>query len=206
MSVRLHIAAALLVLLGGGGMCFSADSTVVRVEEDWEVQIGTPDPFLDMPQIVTVFGPSDPEVGAHAVFELNHGTLPSFGEGGMQLQYWSGDTLMGYKRQKAPAEFSTAGETVTFTTVTEIENGNLTMSVIDGRSKAFGIFGDENALRIQVQTSLRSLDGMSLDNSVRHSKVTYGANHVQKFQRNRVRMLNAAGEVVATDERIRDVR
>ena len=203
MSVRIQMAALFLFL---SGTSFGGDTTVVRVEEEWEIQIGTPDPFLDMPQIVTVFGPADPEVGVHAVFELNHGTLPGFGEGGMQLQYWSGESLKGYKRQKAPAEFSTAGETVTFTTVTEIEHGNLTMSVVDGQSRTFGTFGDENALRIQVQTALNNLNGMSLDNSIRHSKVTYGANHVQKFQRNRVRMLNDAGEVVATDDRVRDVR
>lgn len=204
MSVRLMMAMALLVLMRG--TCFGEDTTVLRVEEEWEVQIGTPDPFLDLPQIVTVFGPADPESGVHAVFELNHGTLPAFGEGGMQLQYWAGETLKGYRWQKAPAEFCFAGETVTFTTVTEIEGGNLTMSVTRGQSQSFGAFGNENALRIQVETTLTNLDGMSLENSIKHSKVTYGANHVQKFQRNRVRMLNAAGEVVAIDTRVQDVR
>ena len=204
MSVRILMGMALLILMRG--ISFGGDTTVVRVEEEWEVLIGSPDPFLDMPQIVTVFGPADPNTGVHAVFELNHGTLPEFGEGGMQLQYWSGETLKGYRRQKAPTEFSTAGETVKFTTVTEIENGNLTMSVTNGKSRTFGNFGDESSLRIQVQTNLSNLDGMSLENSVLHSKVTYGANHVQKFQRNRVQMLNADGDVVATDTQVREVR
>lgn len=204
MFVRALVGMALLVVMRG--VCFGGDTTVVRVEEDWEVLIGTPDPFLDTPQIVTVFGPADPETGVHAVFELNHGTLPEFSEGGMQLQYWSGETLKGYRRQKAPTEFSTAGETVTYTTVTEIENGNLTMAVTNGKSRTFGEFGDESTLRIQVKTTEANLNGMGLENSLRHSKVTYGANRVQKFQRTRVQMLNAAGEVVATDSQVRDIR
>lgn len=204
MFFRVLMGMALLIVLRGA--CLAGDTTVVRVEEDWEVLIGTPDPFLDMPQIVTVFGPADPETGVHAVFELNHGTLPEFGEGGMQLQYWSAETLKGYRRQKAPTEFSTANETVTYTTVTEIENGNLTLSVANGKSRTFGDFGDESSLRIQVKTDIANLNGMGLENSIRHSKVTYGANHVQKFQRTRVRMLNAADEVVATDTQVRDIR
>lgn len=199
---------ALLVLcLGMGGSQLDAQSsTVVRVEEEWEVQIASPDALLDLPQIVTVFGPDDPETGVHAVFELNHGTLPSFGEGGMQLQYWDGDALRGYKRQKAPTEFATAGETVKFTTVTEIDHGDLVLSVTQGTSQTFGTFGDEYSLRIRVNSALTNLNGMDLESSIRHSRVTYGANHVSRFRRNRVRMFDAEGDVVATDTTVRDVR
>jgi hypothetical protein len=201
-----RIMAILMLCFAANSAVRAEDTTIVRVEEDWELQIGSPDPLLDMPQIVTVFGPSNPDDGVHAVFELNHGTLPEFGEGGMQLQYWSGETLKGYRRQKAPAELSWVDEVIRFTTVTEIESGNLTLAVTNGTSKSFGAFGDENALRIQVKTTLDNLNDMSLENSIKHSRVTYGANHVQKFTRLRVRMLNVAGDAIATDSQVRDVR
>ncbi len=199
---------ALLVLcLGMGGSQLDAQSsTVVRVEEEWEVQIASPDALLDLPQIVTVFGPDDPETGVHAVFELNHGTLPSFGEGGMQLQYWDGDALRGYKRQKAPHRIRDGGR-----------NGQIhhrhrnrprgSRTLRDaGTSQTFGTFGDEYSLRIRVNSALTNLNGMDLESSIRHSRVTYGANHVSRFRRNRVRMFDAEGDVVATDTTVRDVR
>lgn len=205
MSVR-WMALVVLMLGLGGSQLDAVYRTVVRVEEDWEIRVASPDALLDLPQIVTVFGPDNPETGVHAVFELNHGTLPTFGEGGMQLQYWDGDNLRGYKRQKAPTEFATAGETVKFTTVTEIDRGDLVLSVTRGTSETFGTFGDESSLRIRVNSSLWNLNFMDLDSSIRHSRVTYGANHVSRFRRNTVRMYDTDGDIVATDSTVRDIR
>ena len=64
----------------------TSSTDIIRVEEDWYIKVGDPDPAIDAPQIVTVFGPVDPITGTHAIFELNHGTQPDYAQGGMQLR------------------------------------------------------------------------------------------------------------------------
>ena len=68
-----------------------------------------PSPATDSPQITIVFGPADPESQTHAVFELNHGTQPSYQAGGMQLQVWWGESLIDYRNQHYPADAGCSG-------------------------------------------------------------------------------------------------
>ncbi len=93
---------------------------ILRVEEDWYILVGDPDPDVDAPQIVSIFGPENPLTGIHSVFELNHGTQPDFADGGMQLQCWEGNTLVGDRSQHAPAELQNSNEVITFTTASAI--------------------------------------------------------------------------------------
>ena len=169
---------------------------VIRVEEDWVLDVADPDPAADCPQIVTVFGPSDPETGTHCLFELNHGTLPGFVEGGMQIQVWWGDYLVGYKQQFAPTELYVAVERVSYTTITELNGSHLDMFVNNGQSVTWGTFGSNNAtgsLKVQLGTSRTNLNNYDAENSVTHSKVSYGANRVNQFMRTEVRYYTAAG-------------
>ena len=64
-----------------------ADATgnTVRIEEDWYVKIGTPDPYSDSPQITSVIAPSWSLWGRYAVFDMNCATQPGFSSGGVQL-------------------------------------------------------------------------------------------------------------------------
>lgn len=169
---------------------------VIRVEEDWILDVADPDPAADCPQIVTVFGPSDPETGTHCLFELNHGTLPGFIQGGMQIQVWWGDYLVGYQQQFAPTELYVAVERVSFSTVTKLHSGNLEMFIDNGESVTWGQFGHHVAtgqLKVQLGTSRTNLNNYDSENSVTHSKVSYGANRVNQFMRTEVRYYTAAG-------------
>lgn len=167
---------------------------IIRVEEDWVIDVADPDPAADCPQISTVFGPSDPAFGTHCLFELNHGTLPEFFEGGMQLQVWWGEQLVGYKQAHAPTELSVAIERITYTTVTRIDNnGDLDMYITNGHSVTWGNFGGTGYLWIELATSRTNLNSYNPDNSVENSKVGYGANRVNKFVRSEVRYYTAEG-------------
>lgn len=168
---------------------------IVRIEEDWLLDVADPDPNADCPQVVTVFGPGDPVHGTHAIFELNHGTLPEFSEGGMQLQVWFGDYLIGYRRQHAPAELHIAIERLTYTTVTEVQNHRVKLFVTNGRSLTWGDFGDNSttSLRVELDTWRNRLNDWNPDNSINHSRVVYGANRVNKFKRTAVRYYTADG-------------
>jgi hypothetical protein len=174
---------------------------IMRIEEDWYILIGDPDPEVDAPQIVTIFGPQNPLTGIHSVFELNHGTQPDFSEGGMQLQCWDGNNLVGYRRQHAPAELHIANEVIRFTTATEIDNNSILMEVIDGTSESWGEFGGERALRQRVSVNLDNLNDFDPLDSIRNSRVTFGANRVQMFKRTELRYYSESGlhQTVTTD-------
>ncbi len=65
-------------LFAGGwlGLAGPAWGQVVRVEEDWELVISTPDPDTDGPQVICVSSPVDGVNSLHANFELNFRSLP----------------------------------------------------------------------------------------------------------------------------------
>ncbi len=172
-----------------------AGVNIVRIEEDWVLDVADPDPTADCPQVVCVFGPGDPSNGTHAIFELNHGTLPDFSEGGMQLQVWFGDYLIGYRRQHAPAELHIAVERLTYTTVTEVVNHKVKLYVADGHSVTWGDFGDSSTttLKVELDTWRSHLNDWDSEGPIRHSRVSYGANRVNKFLRKQVRYYTSAG-------------
>lgn len=175
---------------------------IIKIEEDWELVIATPDPQADCPQIVTVFGPTNPNFGTHTVFELNHGTLPSYSEGGMQLQVWTGNLLVGYRSQFSPTELRYTGETVRYTTRCEIRKSDynydgywnrLRMEVVNGTSTTWGEFGGSTSLRISLWTSRDDLNPFDPNHSLTHSRVTFGANRVNRFCRKAIRLYTAEG-------------
>jgi hypothetical protein len=162
---------------------------IIKIEQDWMLDIAAPDPVADCPQIVTVFGPADPRYFTHAVLELNHGTQPDFAQGGMQLQVWRGDDLRGYQWQRAPAELNAAIERLTYTTVMELDDGELKLFVKDGRSLTWGDFGDSESesLRIELSTQRDDFNDWDRSSSIQHSRVAYGANRVNKYVRTAIR-------------------
>ncbi len=173
---------------------------IVRVEEDWEILIGEPAPEQDLPQIVTVFGPTDANFGTHTVFELNHGTLPEFTEGGMQLQVWWGSYLVGYRQQFAPQEFSVSDELIRYTTVTRIHDHELIMEIKNGTSATWGAFGNNGYLRQRLISFRDDLNPYDPDNSIQHSRVTFGANKVHRFVRKSIRFYSEIGLYVEDTE------
>lgn len=199
-SVRYLTAVSALALWSGLACAQDAENPlagvdIIKVEQDWMLDIADPDPAADCPQIVTVFGGADPRYYTHAVFELNHGTQPDYAEGGMQLQVWRGDVLRGYQWQRAPAELNAAIERLTYTTVMELDGGHQTFYVKDGHSVTWGEFGDSESelLRIQLSTGRANYNDWDRWSSIRHSRVAYGANRVNKYVRTAIRYYTTAG-------------
>lgn len=164
-----------------------AGFNIVKIEEDWLLDVADPDPNADCPQVVTVFGPADPDTGTHANFEINHGTQPDFAEGGMQLQAWYGEYLIGYHSQFAPAEFNQAIERVTFTTQIRVRDNMLKLAIMNGHSLTWGDFGSSSNLRIDMSTWRENLNDWNPQHSIDNSRVSYGANRVNKFLRTEIR-------------------
>jgi hypothetical protein len=92
---------------------------IVRVEEDWRVEVGAPAQEDHAPQIVTVLSPVGNLEREHSVFELNHATYTA---GGMQLQRWYRNWISGYSSTPHQQKLYYADEVITFTSSMEIDD------------------------------------------------------------------------------------
>lgn len=169
---------------------------VIRVEEDWIIDVAVTDGNSTAPEVVTVFGPDDPNTGLHAVFELNHSTYPSFDRGGMQIQGWQGGWLLAARRHPNESELSTVVERIRFTCVTRVNDGRLTLQITNGSSATFGAFGGDRYTRVRFWTQRDNLNSYNPQHSIQHSRVTFGANRVNQYLRCELRYYTDAGEVI----------
>jgi hypothetical protein len=185
--------------LAGARWAAAQAPTIVRVEEDWELVVGIPDPDRDAPQITTVISPQGDCSGVYAAVDVNHQSLPEFSPGGLQLQIWRNGSAIAERRFPNASVLSQAGETIRWTQAMELTGGVLTFEVVHGSSTTWGNFGGEGYLRAHVSTSLGSLNGYSPNVSVENSGVSYADNRVTSLTIKRVRYYTSSGQVV-TDE------
>lgn len=178
-----------------------AGEPIVRIEEDWTVEVGTPDPEKHAPQIIVVVSPTADLSSRHGLFELNHRTLPDYSAGGMQLQVWNGQTNL--EKQSSPHTnvLSNVDEVVKFTMRMKVDNGLLQFEVVNGTSETWGVFGNQGNLKSTVSTGLTDLSGYRKSTSTTHSQIGFAKHRVKCLKRTAVRYYSASG-LVHTDNQI----
>jgi len=188
---------AITLFVGGWlGLAGSAWGQIVRVEEDWELVVSTPDPDTDGPQVICVSSPGEGMNSLHANFELNLRSLPGFAPGGLQLQVWNGETPVGQSQAPNTAVMRTPGETVRWTQTMQLSGGMLTFEIVGGSSTTWESFGGQGYLKANVATSLADLSGYSPQVSATYSGVSYASNRVASLVLKRVRMISQNGQVL----------
>ncbi len=174
----------------------SNSPTIVRVEEDWELVVKSPDANSTAPQVTCAFSPVGHVDSVHATFELNHQSLPHFQSGGLQLQVWDGDIPRNtHKFPKADA-MSQPQEVVRWTQCMEVGGGSLLFEIRNGTSSTWGAFGGQGYLKATVGTGLVNLNGYSPEVSAKHSGIGYAANRVESLVLKRVRITTDKGQTL----------
>lgn len=181
----------------------ASGSPIIRVEEDWAVEIIEPATDETSPQITNTISPTNDLKGFYGVFELNHGTQPDYDDGGLEVQIWQGPTEVIYNRFTNTNRLSYNNETVTYTvamSVSKSEGRNiLRVSIRNGNSQTWGQFGTTGNFRCSVQdTDVDDLSGYTPQFSVDNSKIGYASFRVNKFSLKAVRYYTSDG-LVATD-------
>lgn len=199
-------APALLALLGSATLWPSFASApvsqpVLRVEEDWEMQVNEPNGDTTAPQFHTVMSPSADLNSYHAQTLWNYRETPNFVPGGVQLHSYNGEYLL-RQRSIESRTLSTTAETITWTQSLETDGTTLTFSITDGLSSTWGNFGRD--MNISSTANLAQLNEYSPDTTVMNSCVTFGANRVQSLIVKRVRYYGASG-LLYTDTTERSV-
>lgn len=193
------------IVCGALGIVFlatqvSADNpqNITRVEEDWRITFGTPDPNLNAPQVTMTMSPYAGVSGHHAVFEINAQTQPDYAAGGLQLQRWYGTNFADFVSPGNPAVMQTANEVVTFTMSMQMQGSTLTFGVSNGNSQTWGSFGNGQSLNLSVGFDGTNLNSYDPQTSLSNSRVGFGSNRIQQAVRTQVRYY-ANSTLVATD-------
>jgi hypothetical protein len=185
-------------------VAFADAPAVVRIEEDWELAIGTPSPESDAPQVVCLISPFADTKSYHATFVVNYHENPSYAAGGLQLQTWNGKAPLQSKRAPNQAVLSTTGETIRWTQVMRRTSDGLIFEVLGGSSTTWGAFGNDGSLQAAVGSSPIDLSGYSPALSVKESGVSYGGNRVRSLVLKRIRVYGSSG-LLAEDDNPRTV-
>lgn len=163
-----------------------ASQPITRVEEDWQLKIGVPSPEENAPQVFVVTSPTGDRDSVHAMFEINHVTLPDYFDGGLQLQMWNADEPISMRHHPNLRSLATPNEQVNFTVSMQVSEGQLTYCVKDGTSSTWGDFGGDS-LTLSRATELVDLSAYSSAKSVEFSRVGFAAHRVKSFSLNKVR-------------------
>jgi hypothetical protein len=176
-------------------------TSVVRVEEDWELIVKNPDWNVAAPQVATQMKRWE---GSSRFFNLhlNAVDLPKLALGGMQLQAWQGTNNLASTTSANNDIMNTPNEVVSWTQyLWKKPDGKLYFGVSTASSETWGDFSGQE---VQMPTGNTNLDEYSPSYSASYSGITFGANRVASFKLLRVRVLLSDGAVV-TDNTTRAV-
>ncbi len=173
---------------------------VFRIEEDWELQIGVPDPALEAPQITASISPRGNLSGIHAVLELNNATLDEYASGGVQLQSWVGESDGNIRNFPKFQLLSTPDETITWTMSMQ-HNGDhsVQFEVLNGKSQTWGNFGGQGFLKFSNFTILSNLNQYDPAVSIANSRIGYASHRVKLFCLDEARYYDASNNLIKTD-------
>ncbi|HOW69139.1 MAG TPA: hypothetical protein PKY77_00945 [Phycisphaerae bacterium] len=163
---------------------------VTRVEEDWVLVLNEPDDAITSPQFHTVMSPVGNLEGSYAQVLWNYREVPNFVAGGLQLQGWNGEQMVNSKTVRV-TPLSTTAETIRWTQVLEIVEGELFFDIVNGQSTTWGWFGRD--MRLQQAGTASDLNAYNAQVSVNNSCITYGSNRVTQLVINEVRWYGQSG-------------
>lgn len=169
---------------------------LVRVEEDWELKVATPDVDSNSPQVVCTMTPTQGLDDLYMTFEVNHRSDSYYVAGGVNLLVWRGERHMATRSTPNIAALASGGETITWTQSLEVKNGLLTFAIRNGHSATWGSFGGSETLKVATSTSLPDLNSYSPFTSTRHSGVTFASACVESLRLKRVRFVLDDGTVI----------
>ncbi len=171
-----------------------SQGNIVRIEEDWELKVSQPEPQLDAPQVTTTMVPFAAAPDLLLQVDLNHGTYPSFTDGGFQVRSSIGDECLNDARSLQNERLSEDAETVRWTQVVQQTPGGFLFGVTAGTSESWGEFGGPGSfIFIDDYDAGNSLSAYTSQESIDNSGVTYAANRVSWLRLKKVRLYTATG-------------
>ena len=173
----------------------SGQSYVVQVEEHWELRVAEADSATSAPQVTMVMSPNGDLGGDHFLFTINHETVPEYQAGGMQVQLWSGDTMVDHEHSDEYGTLSGADEVITWVQRISVSSGStLKFDIEEGTSTTWGQFYGSD-VDISTSTSLTDLNSYGPAISLTESQVNYAENRVTSLTLTKIRWWTDDGQM-----------
>jgi hypothetical protein len=169
---------------------------IVRIEEDWTLEVGQPDANSVGPQVLVTMSPQDSLEGTYFTLEINHRSTPSWSPGGISIHRWTGEACNASFDRADRAVMESNQEVVTWTQALYFDSGKLIYKVFNGTSSTWGPFGFSNLLKLDVTSGASNLNGYSPEVSVAHSGAAYAGNRIRTLKINRIRATLSDGSVL----------
>lgn len=183
-----------IVLLAYQSISIARNSQrIVRVEEDWQLVVETPDPLQDAPQVSTWMSPTNSLSGDYFGVDFNHAQRSNYEGGGYQTKAMNGSTLVEDRLNSAGQNLQHQGETLVWTQALAIENQELVFWIKNGTSTSWGSFGGMDTL-IRRSTELSHLNGYDPEVTINSSGVGYASNRVGSLKLLRVRLIDESDQ------------
>lgn len=209
---RLNIMIAALqrwtLVLGCLSCSFTQAQDVVRIEEDWELQVSHPDSQVEAPQVVTTMLPFGADSDILFQIDVNHGSSPEYSVGGLQVRICDDTFMLGERRLKEGLVLDQSEETVSWTTVVNKTAYGFNFGLVNGSSSSWGSFGGSGSF---TWISYASAEAFNLANyshldSLANSGVTFARNRVVRLRLKNVRVFygNGTSSNVSVNEDIEE--
>jgi hypothetical protein len=174
----------------------TAQLSLERVEEDWELVVGEPDWAVDAPQATVTLRPFVSALNLQLQINLNHALVPDFVSGGIQVRVIDEDNLLGQLHLHAGEKLEHQSETVRWTTAVQKISGGYSFGISTGVSQSWGAFGGNDYLLAISQSLVGGhLEGYTYEHSLDNSGVSFAGNRVQSMRLLRVRYFYNNGQV-----------
>jgi len=180
----------------------TAETTLVRVEEDWVALISGPDTSTSSPQILNFISPLKTTDGIFGLVQFNHRGAPDFRSGGVQVQGWIGTVLAGYREDTRTATLNRSSDNLRYTVAMEKTATGIRFQLLNGRSRTWGRFAT-TPVSVTVAVDQPSLHDYSPECSVANTNVNLGAHRVDLLYMNTTRFTYSDGQTVTdTTDRV----
>ncbi len=168
-----------------------------RIEEDWELVVGDPDPEIDAPQVTTSMIPFAGTPDLHLQVNLNHALKPEFEAGGIQVRIVEDDELLGQVHRRGGEKLAQSSETVRWTSAVQKIPTGYSFGVSSGTSSSWGTYGGNDYFLVIAASSVSgSLEDYDYRRSLENSTVAYAGNRVQWLKLLRIRFYYSNGMTV----------
>lgn len=169
----------------------SAQSTLMRIEEDWQLELIQPDARLDAPQVLLVLSPFGESSDAHFEVDINHASLPNYLSGGLQVRAMQGTSCADQKRLLDGQRLTVESDIIRWTQVVERQADGLAFGITGGTSASWGTFGDTTSY---VKLPAGGDFNYSPATSLSRSGVIYAGNRVKQLTLSKVRFIDSTGQ------------
>lgn len=173
--------------------------SIVRIEEDWEMKLLTPDPASNSPQVTFFLRPSEFETDRYFQTQMNYATSEEFSGGGFHVAAVVNDSYYDEARSATRRVLSTTSDTVVWTSVMAKQGTDIVFAIKNGHSADWGDFGGVDFLISMPAESVANLNDYRPEQSLDSVDIGFGGNRVESITLKSLRVYYNQGSVKTFD-------